>query len=206
LGVELRCESGRGRRYIRALRRDAAALLRVTGLASCELSLSLVTDESIRVLNRDYRNKDKPTDVLSFSQLETSPLTPLPSGEGDRRRNRAKPLAVSPFPAREGDRRYASAPASFPTLPLGDVVISVDTALAQARRYAVAPRERLRALMIHGFLHLLGYDHERSRAEARAMFARERELAAMLDAGRTTGRPKPPRRAARSRARRKASR
>ena len=70
-------------------------------------------------------------------------------------------------------------------MPLGDVVISIDTALAQSREYGVAPAERLRTLLIHGFLHLLGYDHERSPAEARKMFARERELAATMNASST---------------------
>jgi rRNA maturation RNase YbeY len=59
-------------------------------------------------------------------------------------------------------------------------VISVDTARRQARRLAVAPAARMRTLLVHGLLHLLGYDHERSPAEARRMFARERELAAAL--------------------------
>ncbi len=63
---------------------------------------------------------------------------------------------------------------------LGDVVISLDTARRQARRIGVAPAARLRTLLVHGLLHLLGYDHERSPAEARRMFARERELAAAL--------------------------
>ncbi len=66
-------------------------------------------------------------------------------------------------------------------LPLGDVVISIDTALAQSRQYGVTPESRLRMLLIHGFLHLLGYDHERSPAGARKMFARERELAAAVN-------------------------
>jgi len=61
------------------------------------------------------------------------------------------------------------------------VVISIETALAQSREYGVKPAERLRTLLIHGFLHLLGYDHERSRAEARKMFARARELAAIMN-------------------------
>ncbi len=66
-------------------------------------------------------------------------------------------------------------------MPLGDVVISIDTALRQARELGVSPAARLRTLLIHGFLHLLGHDHERSVAEARRMFARERRLAARLD-------------------------
>jgi len=122
------------------------------GLPDCELSLTLTSDASIRKLNRDYRRKDRATDVLSFSQLE------------EHGRARVDPLRVRNV---EG-------------MPLGDVVISIDTALAQAREDGIAPTKRLRALLIHGFLHLLGYDHERSAAEARRMFARERKLAAAL--------------------------
>jgi len=122
------------------------------GLPDCELSLTLTSDASIRKLNRDYRNKDRATDVLSFSQLE------------ERGRARIDPRKV---------RNVAG-------MPLGDVVISIDTAIAQAREDGIATAERLRALLIHGFLHLLGYDHERSAAEARKMFAGERQLAAAI--------------------------
>ncbi|HMD05178.1 MAG TPA: rRNA maturation RNase YbeY, partial [Candidatus Binatus sp.] len=66
-------------------------------------------------------------------------------------------------------------------LPIGDVVISIDTALEQAREYRILPASRLRRLLVHGFLHLIGYDHERSPADARRMFARERALAARID-------------------------
>ena len=65
-------------------------------------------------------------------------------------------------------------------MPLGDVVhldrYCVET-VSRIRRHAP---ERLRTLLIHGFLHLLGYDHERSPSEARKMFARERKLAALM--------------------------
>jgi len=123
------------------------------GLPDCEFSLTLTSDASIRKLNRDYRGKDRATDVLSFSQLE------------ERGRARIDPRKIRNV---EG-------------MPLGDVVISIDTALAQAREYGLAPEERLRALLIHGFLHLLGYDHERSASAARKMFARERALAKRID-------------------------
>lgn len=129
--------------------------MRAAGLAKCELSITLVSDETIRRLNRDYRKKDEPTDVLSFSQLEERGGLPP-------------------------DPRKAP---NDPCIALGDVVISIDTALAQAREYGITPRQRLRTLLIHGFLHLLGYDHERSPAEARRMFARERELAAAIANG-----------------------
>ena len=62
--------------------------------------------------------------------------------------------------------------APAPGTALGDVVISVDTARRQAQRLAVTPATRMRTLLVHGLLHLLGYDHERSPAEARRMFAR----------------------------------
>ena len=98
-----------------------------------------MTDPEIHVLNRQYRKKDKPTDVLSF------------------------PLAdkVQPF-------------------LLGDVVISIETAARQAQRRHHSLREELQILLIHGILHLLGYDHEVSRSEAIRMHRKEREIKAML--------------------------
>jgi probable rRNA maturation factor len=85
---------------------------------------------------------------------------------------------VLSFPQFE-DLRDAAANAAA-HMPIGDIVISIDTAVRQAERLGVEPADRIRTLLIHGFLHLLGYDHERSSAEARRMFARERELAALL--------------------------
>ena len=114
----------------------------------------LVSDSAMQRLNRDFRAKDQPTDVLSFPQLEEN-------GE-------------VPSSVRSGG-------ADAPPLALGDVVISFDTARRQARELGQDVAARIRTLLIHGLLHLLGYDHERSVAEARRMFAREHELAAMLD-------------------------
>ncbi len=108
-------------------------------MKQAELSLAFVTDQTIHELNRQYRHKDQPTDVLSF------------------------PLA---------DERC-------PTL-LGDVVISIDTARRQARQRKRAFADELRALLIHGILHLLGYDHEVSDSEAVRMRRKEREVKAVL--------------------------
>jgi probable rRNA maturation factor len=104
-----------------------------------ELSLALVMDPEIHALNRQYRGKNKPTDVLSF------------------------PLAdeLQPF-------------------LLGEVVISVETAARQAQRRGHALREEIQTLLIHGILHLLGYDHEVSRSEAIRMRRKEREMKAIL--------------------------
>ena len=121
------------------IRRWSQAILRHLKVKQAELSLAFVTDQTIHELNRQYRHKDRPTDVLSF------------------------PLA---------DERC-------PTL-LGDVVISVDTARRQARQRKRAFADELRALLIHGILHLLGYDHEVSDSEAVRMRRKERELKALL--------------------------
>jgi probable rRNA maturation factor len=119
----------------------ARAALHHLGQTQAELSLALVTDPEIHTLNRQYRGKDKPTDVLSF------------------------PLAdeLQPF-------------------LLGDVVISVETAARQAQRRDHSLREELQTLLIHGILHLLGYDHEVSRPEAVRMRRKEREVKAVLEA------------------------
>ncbi len=83
---------------------------------------------------------------------------------------RTGPTDVLSFPMRT---------ASFPQVQpevLGDVVISVETALRQAHRRSVSFDDELSRLLVHGILHLLGYDHETSARDARAMRARERAV------------------------------
>jgi probable rRNA maturation factor len=121
------------------VRRDAQIVLELTGESASELTVSLVSDAEIHELNRKYRQKDRPTDVLAFAMREGE------TGPGD--------LAV-----------------------LGDVVISLDTAERQAQRLRRTLADEVRVLLIHGVLHLLGYDHERGAAEARRMHAMERRL------------------------------
>ena len=118
------------------LARHARRLLRGLGLGDAELSILLVSDAEMQRLNRRWRRKDRPTDVLSFP-LDTDGL-------------------------------------------LGDVVISVDTARRQATEQGTTLGREADRLLIHGLLHLLGYDHERSPAEARRMQRRERALARWL--------------------------
>ena len=125
------------------VRRDARRLLELLGVDG-ELSIALIGDAEMHALNRDYRAKDRPTDVLAFALRE---------GED---------AAVHPD-------------------VLGDVVISLDTAARQAAARGHSPAEEVRILLAHGVLHLLGYDHERSPAEARRMFGKQRALLARLD-------------------------
>lgn len=101
-------------------------------------------DRAIRVLNRQYLHKDRPTNVISFSMQE---------GE---------------FAAMSPDL-------------LGDVVISADTAAREAAEASIDFHERLIFLLLHGILHLAGYDHERSGEEAaRRMEAKEAAIFAEL--------------------------
>ena len=125
-----------------SLGRSARRLLAGLELGGAELSVLLVSDAEMQRLNRDWRGKDRPTDVLAFAQ-----------GEGD-----------------------GGAPDGL----LGDVVISVDTARRQAGDAGSSLGAEADRLLIHGLLHLLGYDHERSAAEARRMQRRERMLASWL--------------------------
>lgn len=113
----------------------------------CELNVIFTDDARIRAINRVYRKKDKPTDVLSFPQFT---------------------------PAEVQGRRKASD--SFNPY-LGDLVISTETTLRQAKRFGVTPRQELVRLVVHGVLHLCGYDHEKVPArEAQRMRRRERVI------------------------------
>ncbi len=105
-----------------------------------EVSVLFVDDHEIQRLNRLYRDKDKPTDVLSF-----------PLGEN----------GVYDINNETGARL------------LGDVVISIETALKQARIYDHSLEREVGFLTVHSMLHLLGYDHETSALDAAKMHEKE---------------------------------
>lgn len=90
-------------------------------------------------------------------------------------RGKDQPTDVLAFAQREGD-------ALGETELLGDVVVSIPTAQRQARERAHSVEDEIRELLVHGILHLLGYDHEISPEEADRMFARQREVLAALTA------------------------
>lgn len=118
----------------------------------CEIHLVITDDARIRVLNREYRKKDKATDVLSFPQFEPKEIS-----------GRSKKGSIVPAPY------------------LGDLVISSETTLKQAREFGVTKRAELVRLLVHGVLHLCGYDHEKVPAtEAQRMRRRERYIRAKL--------------------------
>src|SRR5690606_35678638 len=118
------------------------------GRATAELSVVITDDETIRQLNRDYRGVDEPTDVLSFAA----------HGEQEDSEQGGAPVHLPPEAAAEL--------ADY----LGDILIAYPYSMAQARHYGTDPAAELRLLVVHGTLHLLGYDHDSPEAES-AMWA-----------------------------------
>jgi probable rRNA maturation factor len=123
------------------------------GLEGAELSVLVVGDRKMRALNREYRGMDRTTDVLSFSMLEGE------GGGGSLMGGEDMPLV------------------------LGDVVISAPMAASQAEALGHSLEREMIFLLVHGILHLAGYDHERSKADERKMLKKQRELMELLKAG-----------------------
>ena len=138
LKIDVLVESNLWRRRAQAA---AAARRAVTKAANAlstprsELAIVLTDDSTIRLLNRDWRGVDAPTNVLSF---------PAPRAGGDR-----------PF--------------------IGDIVLAYETIAAEARAERKPFAHHFAYLAVHGFLHLLGYDHERKR-DAEVMEEAERDI------------------------------
>ncbi len=130
--IQSRVGLKRGKRKIKEMCKE---VLKALGLDGVELSLLLTDDEEIRKLNRTYRQKDKPTDVLSFPMDEEV---------------------------------------------LGDVVISIERAQSDALEEGKGLDLKMAELLVHGILHLLGYDHVRGGRQARKMRLKEEELLSVL--------------------------
>jgi len=127
-----------------SLKKVAQKILNDLACPDGELSVLIVDDVQIREINRDYLQRDWPTNVISFAMRE---------GEGGE---------------------------VHPEL-LGDVVISADTAARDAAEAGLPFESELYFLLLHGILHLFGYDHERgSEEEARRMEEMERTLFAAI--------------------------
>jgi rRNA maturation RNase YbeY len=116
-----------------------------------ELHILLINDARMREINFEFRAKDKATDVLSFPQYQPNEIN--------------------------GKKKLRAPPASY----LGDLVISTETTISQAKRFGVSVSAELTRLIIHGVLHLIGYDHEKvPPAKAQKMRRRERQIMSSL--------------------------
>jgi probable rRNA maturation factor len=143
MGIDLSVEQVELEEELRhKLIEQAKKVLFEMDLEEAELSLVICDDAFIHPLNRDYRGKDRPTDVLSFSQ-------------------------------REGDFAFMG------DLILGDVIISLETTIRQAQEREHSMEKELTILLVHGILHLLGYDHIED-DDAEVMEAKEKDILGKL--------------------------
>lgn len=139
------------RAFIRKVIRTALAAEGVD--FPCEVDVLITSDEGIHVINRDMRQVDRPTDVLSFPEFDLRPGE-LPGAE--------------------------DADPGTGLVPLGDMVISWEHVTAQAKEYGHSNRRELAYLVVHSVLHLLGYDHLDEGEEKARMRAREEAILAEL--------------------------
>ena len=121
----------------------------------CEINVLVTDDAGIRAINQASRGLDKPTDVLSFPMFQLEP--------GNPPRDWAQ---------------YIDPETGL--CPLGDMAISLERAVAQAKEYAHSLRREVGYLTIHSVLHLLGYDHLDEGMQKAQMRAREEAIAAMV--------------------------
>lgn len=143
------------RAFIRKVIRTALAAEGVD--FPCEVDVLVTSDGEIHRLNRETRQVDRPTDVLSFPAFDLSPGE-LPGPE--------------------------DADPGTGLVPLGDMVISMEHVAAQAKEYGHSTRRELAYLVVHSVLHLLGYDHLDEGPQKRQMREREEEILAGLGIGR----------------------
>ena len=136
------------------IRRTILTALAAEGLtAPCEVDVLLTDDDGIHEINREMRQVDRPTDVLSFPEFELTPGQ-LPGPE--------------------------DADPGTGLIPLGDMVLSMERVAAQAREYGHSKRRELSYLVTHSVLHLLGYDHLDEGPMKAQMRAREEAIMALL--------------------------
>ena len=115
------------------IRRTIRTALSAEGVTlPCEVDVLLTDDDGIHQINRDMRQVDRPTDVLSFPMFDLEPGQHLEDGEEDPETG---------------------------LVPLGDMCISLERAAAQAEEFGHSVERELSYLTVHSVLHLLGYDH-----------------------------------------------
>lgn len=114
----------------------AQAALAEAGVSAAgrEISLLLTDDAAVAALNRQFRGKDAPTNVLSWPAFDLAPGAPLPP---------AGPAGAT---------------------PLGDIALAAETVAREAAERGLAIRDHVAHLIVHGVLHLLGHDHEEDAA------------------------------------------
>lgn len=140
--INIQCEPNGFPLQLQKLKNLSNWLLGKLGVADHEVSVVLVDDDQIQLINKQYRHKNAPTNVLSFPFIEGA----------DR--------SISQVPVKE----------------LGDIFISLETAAREAKEFNQTFHQRMTWLLLHGMLHLQGYDHEKSEKDEQLMNTKEQEL------------------------------
>ena len=138
------------------IRRCIQATLDAEGIdIPCEINVLVTNDQGIHEINKATREVDRPTDVLSFPMFQLEPGNP--------------PSDWSDYLDLDTGR-----------CPLGDMCISLERAIAQAKEFGHSVKREVGYLTIHSMLHLLGYDHLDEGEMKRQMRAREEAIAGMI--------------------------
>jgi probable rRNA maturation factor len=117
---------------------------RLLNLGAAQVTICMVSDAEIARMNESFRKKKGPTDVLSFSAIQ--------------RRKRARPMRGTLVAAADRGGRSSNLPSENKFL--GDIAISPSTARRNAKKFGRTLHDELQILILHGVLHLLGFDHE----------------------------------------------
>jgi len=131
------------------IKKSVDAVLKAEGEIDSEVSVTIVDNEEIRVLNREHRGKDSVTDVLSFPMMEFD---------------------------EDGEAIDCEYDFDDELVLLGDIVISAQRALEQAEEYGHSFIREIAFLTVHSMLHLLGYDHENNIDMEQIMFKKQKEI------------------------------
>jgi len=134
----------------RNLESFASSVLEILSIDNWEVSILLCDDSRIQKLNRSYRGKDEPTDVLSFALYA------------------------------DGNQNDYSAIESCATISAGDIIISMETLKRQAAEFNVSEEEELKRLVIHGILHLKGMDHKTNEVGKEDMLTKQEHILRQL--------------------------
>jgi len=147
--------------------RLVARVLEEEGVRGAEASVTFVGERRMREINREYRDKDEVTDVLSF---------PLEEWEEDEEAGAVATASLAPDLGDVAEAVVAGE--DGPPLMLGDIVVCTRRALRQAAEDELPPSLEVAVLLAHGTLHLLGYDHE---TDAGQMALRQAEVLELVE-------------------------
>ena len=152
---------------IQPILKAARIILRHEGIRAGELSIVFVTDSRIKSLNKKYLNENHPTDVLSFPNALVGNPDETMAGPPTK----ITALAGSRYGGTFGGDNFGISPKQIS----GEIIISTETAVKNARVYHTTPRREILLYVVHGILHLLGYDDQRA-SDIRKMRRKEQAL------------------------------